>query len=54
MIIKTRSILDKEVLVLVDFGKIKISSSLRADIRSTEEDMSIPSCFKLAMEDITW
>ena len=32
MIIKTRSILDSEVSILVDFGKIEISSSLRADI----------------------
>ena len=53
MIIKTRSIFDKEVSVLVDFGKIEISSSLMADICPPYEDISIPSCFKLAMEDIT-
>ena len=35
MIIKTRSILDSEVSVLVDFGKIEISSSLRAGHSST-------------------
>ena len=53
MIIKTRSIFDSEVSILEDFGKIDTSSSLRVDIRPPYEDISILSCFKLAMEDIT-
>ena len=53
VIIKTRFIFDSEVSVLEDFGKIDTSSSLRVDIRPSYEDISIRSCFKLAMEDIT-